>query len=439
MSAPYQQNAVTQRIETMRAKWLYRVGSKTKLVRWLIKEDEIRMVEAFCKLEETQYAQLPQMFLTLEADFVTDATYDHDLKKEFLARFEDEKQLALARKQQIDINWNHKAFVEEKFSLLETLQSHVESFKSFSENFVIYLKPRQCHNASGLCQWIKEQLKKKPPRITICIHDFLGSQVFDNLFIEDDDCISLTANLNMESIAKEIIEANLNPTDFKSQFTHSIYMMGQETGNKNEKELGKWGAKAITCAKRLKQNSLEATAYMCWGINLFYLKNGVDAIDMYDKALAIAYKGIDKNNDIACQALIGQIYSYKASCYIHTKQYKKAMAEYESMAQSAKKYEQPSLEMEARKQAGDTAVKMTEYGIAYEQYYLSFKSGFLLDSESRKVSQFPLVSKTLYDLALQIQPSTAKEVDLKMQELLGENWYQIINQDYYANVHGKVK
>src|SRR5690349_16682574 len=64
-----QHNPIAQRIDAMRKVWQKNVRSETALVRWMLKPEESRMYEGFCRLEASPYGQLEELFVFFYTSF----------------------------------------------------------------------------------------------------------------------------------------------------------------------------------------------------------------------------------------------------------------------------------------------------------------------------------------------------------------------------------
>ena len=430
MAGFYDQNPVTLRIDKMRMKWNAKVNNPNiRLVRWLIAPDEVRMVEAFSKLEASEFALLPDMFLTMESNFGDYDAYEQSISQEFLARFEDEKALKELETKKIVLNWDHKPYKNKAVpDFFDMMADHLRSFEKFRGNMVIYLKPKQCQSASLLKKWIENRLDNLPKRLRIMVHDYLDGEVFDSLMLGDDR-VSIVADLDMPGALKEIIESNAAGGNPRSKFAQCIHGMGQESAKQSLSGVNDWGHKALSIAQKLKDPAMEITLYMAWGINMQTLKEPEETLVYYNKAKDIAATEVTKNEPVFSPLLL-QTVSFKAAALFQQKKLKEAAAEYETMAQYAKTYNQPNLEMEAWWQLGEVRKRMDNQPEMLAAFKTAFESGAQMYTATLLSTRYPVIAKNLYDLNEHLDYEYADEVDVKMIALMGKEWQATVSSQY---------
>ncbi len=432
MAGFYEQNPVTLRIDRMRMKWNAKVNNPgIELVRWLIQPDELRMVEAFSKLEATEYALLPDMFLTMEADLTNYNAYEDALTKEFLARFDDEKALKELESGKIKINWDHRLYKNNNnVDFFGMMYDHLCSFDQFKNSMVIYLKPKKFQNIQALTTWIGEKLPKLPPRMRIMVHDYLDGEAYNNL-MTGDDRVSLVADLDMSGAIKEILQTNAGSGNPKSKFANCIFQMGQEAGKQNAKGVDEWAGKAMECVRKLKDTSMEISLYLAWGINMQILKEPEQTIQYYEKANQLAQEAVKKNEQLFSSLLI-QTVSFKAAAFFQQKKFKEAAAEYTQMAAHANTYRQPNMEMEALWQLGEVNKRMDNTPEMLTAYKHAFTSGSVMDADMLKATRYPVIALNLYELTEHLDYEYADEIDARMHSILGKEWRDIVSRQYVA-------
>lgn len=436
MSAALEQNPITHRIELMRLQWKDNVeDSKTNLVRWLIQPDELKMVQAFCDLEQGEMAALPDMFLTLKTNFTSIETYGDDLLLEWISRFEDSKQMEEAAKRGMNVNWNFQKYKKKGANLFESIIEHIETcFPEFEECFCIYLNPTQCAGVSSFAKWIKSQLDHLPSRIRIILHDFIGQEHF-NILMQSKRQVNIIPDLNMGDALKEVINQQANPNDHHAQFTKCILQMSEAAKQNDVNELNKFGQLALHHASKTKLNAMFLSAYMCWGLNLQLLKQYTESFKKYNTGITLAQKVIKEEGDETCMSVLIQLHSFKAANHIHLKEYQNGMNEYEIMASLAKEYKQPMMQMEAYRMAALYAPKSNDSKKLIPLLTEAFKCSHSIPNETLLYSQFPILCKELYEMISVVQPELGDEIHQKMTTLMDSDWLKKVTRDYFTNIN----
>lgn len=436
MAAALEQNPVTHRIELMRLQWKEHVDfPKVNFVRWLIEADELKMIQAFCDLEQGDMAALPDMFLTLKTNFSSSEEYGDALMQEWLARFEDKAQLEEAAKRGLRIDWNFTPYKKKGKHVFESIAEHLAvCFPDFTEHFCVYLNPAQCMSGKAFAQWIKNALVNLPKGIRLIVHDFIGNEVFNSL-MERTTSVNLVANLNMGNALKELMDQQSNPNDYHAQFTKCILGMAEAAKQQDVSALNKQAELALYNAAKAKVAAMTVSGYMCWGMNLQLLKKYPESFKAYDDGIGFAQAAIEKEGDQTCIAALIQLHSFKAANFIHLKSYDEALDAYEAMSQLASTYQQPVMEMEACRLGALYAPKSSEKKKVIPFLTSAFQAGNKLPDETLRYTQFPVICKELYEMVSEIQPELGQAIHQKMTQLLHADWLKQVTNDYITDIH----
>lgn len=436
MSAALEQNPITHRIELMRLQWKDTVQDTTaNLVRWLIQPDELKMVQAFCDLEQGEMAALPEMFLTLQTPFSSIDTYGDDLLVEWISRFEDNSQIEEAAKRGMNVTWDFQKYKKKGGSVFESILEHIQTcFPEFEECFCVYLNPTQCNSVTSFAKWIKVQLEHLPPRIRIIVHDYIGHEQFNSL-MQSKRQVNIIPDLQMGNALQEVINQQANPNDHHAQFTKCILQMAEAAKQKDVQALNKFGELSLHHASKTKLNAMYLSAYMCWGLNLQLLKYYAESFEKYNTGIALAERVINEEGDETCMSVLIQLHSFKAANHIHLKEYDEGVIEYEIMALLSKEFKQPMMQMEAYRMAALYAPKSSHSRKLIPFLTDAFHCGKTLPNESLLYSQFPILSKELYEMTSVIQPELGDEIHQKMTSLIDENWLKKVNRDYFTDIN----
>src|SRR5690349_13804478 len=82
-------NPVMQRLGEMDRLWQQRVEPEHRLVRWVLKPEESRMYEGFCRLEASSRGALDNLFVFFYTPLQSAGEYSHALMRNWLQEYDD--------------------------------------------------------------------------------------------------------------------------------------------------------------------------------------------------------------------------------------------------------------------------------------------------------------------------------------------------------------
>ncbi|HEX6427655.1 MAG TPA: hypothetical protein VF008_08225, partial [Niastella sp.] len=129
-------NPITVRIDEMVQVWKKNVQPQHNLIRWMLKPEDHRMYEGFCRLEASPHGKLDNLFVFFYTPFNNAKTYSHALLQNWLNEYDDPKQRQLLTSAGIKNEWDVQVFrkaVEEKnyAACDQLLPAMILSYKNF--------------------------------------------------------------------------------------------------------------------------------------------------------------------------------------------------------------------------------------------------------------------------------------------------------------------
>lgn len=427
-------NPIAQLITKIQQKWAQEVTPfpELKLIRLLIDEDESQLYEGFLKLESSNQGKLPELFVALLTPFRRSGTYSRDLIKDWFEAFDRDKKIF----DQLETSshrfiWDDKRYRQAALSenidhdnlLLEILGSFHSALNMPDRMLTIALFHYSISSILGFKDWIKGLMKLSVPKgVQFCIFDLKMQRHYDHLFYSFDPMIAKTimVDLDLAGAIKKVLQSG-DPNNPGTRLQQYIMQMGEAVAEKNITKLNNLGNKCIADMTRSKVKSLMATAHIAYAGMLFSFKKFDDISLLLDKGVYIAEAG-KKANDITCKSLLGQFYNFKASNCQLRKENKEAVDWFCKSAETSIELGQILPAISAYKNAGFLAKRhsVAKYPQILEQSFIAGKS---LTKEELSVSEYSSFVLEYYNFLYQnSRYEEAEEVDLKMKQVIGDNW-----------------
>lgn len=319
-------NPITVRLDEMVQVWKKNVQPHHTLIRWMLKPEDHRMYEGFCRLEASPHGKLDNLFVFFYTPFSNLKTYSHALLQNWLHEYDDPQQQKLLAGAGINNTWDvqvfRKAVEENDFKLCdELLPAMIQSYKQFIDRpdaeFVFSVLPKQMSSPVQFHQWLQQWMELvKPPATRLLVFDHLNGNFWGNVFEQYNDyTVTLTHDLRMQEAIRQIATAGA-ATDPYAFFRKCMFEMGEAANKKNRTLLGEWGDKAVESGKKTGDKSLLATAYITYAGMLFNFKDHERINELLDTGIRLCKQEIAGGNE-SLKPMLLQYFTYKgADCQI---------------------------------------------------------------------------------------------------------------------------
>lgn len=319
-------NPITVRLDEMVQVWKKNVLPQHSLVRWMLKPEEHRMYEGFCRLEASPHGKLDNLFVFFYTPFNNAKTYSHALLENWLNEYDEaEKQQQLT---QVGIkgNWDlqpfRKAVSEKDYTACDQLlpamiQSYRDCVGQPEKQFVFSVLPKQMSGPKQFQQWIQQWMEQpKETGIQLLVFDHPEGNFWGNVFeLFSYYSVTLKHDLRMQDAIRQIATAGA-ATDPYAYFRKCMFEMGEAANKKNKPLLMEWGEKAIECGKKTGDKSLLSTAYITYAGILFNFKDHELINELLDTGIRLCKQEVAAGNE-SIKPLLLQYYTYKgADCQI---------------------------------------------------------------------------------------------------------------------------
>lgn len=435
-------NPVAQIIYRMQALWQQKIKPDTALVRWLLKADEHRMYEGFCRLEASPYGSISELFMFFYTPFETAETFSKNIIENWLGEIKAEENQSIINRSGIDINSvNFEAF-EKRLSISDSeghyrlLIELMGIFRQLSSTsavpLVLSIMPKTISSAPGLGQWIgRFATQDIPEGLRLLVFDHTERNYWGSIFEKySHRSVTLHQNLNLDEAIRQIATGG----DARSpdvQFRRCMYEMGDAAAKKQLTVLHNWGKKAIEVGTKSGQKILLATAYITYAGMLFTFKDHHTIQLLLGNDMRVSKQAIALGDE-AAKSLLLQFYGYKAADYQHQKQTKLAVEWFMKQGREAKDFGLHTQSIAAYHKA----FLMAQFKNKYEDQAMAltealYNTPFLHPDEIRS-SEYPYIVYE-YTQLVKLRMENASEetglqAEMKMIEVYGEDWKEMVRQ-----------
>jgi hypothetical protein len=420
-------NPIAQLVLRIQQAWMEKVAGNPNLhfVRVLIKPEESRVYEGFCKLESTPHGRLPEVFVTHLTEFEDPDTFSGTLVRDWLAEYDKSNEII----QQANFEWNAQPFRSiELFKQDELLIAMLDSFhKALSRDLVLALIPRQVSNTLHLKNWITQLLKKGlPSGVKIMLIDHVGNEQFT---IADKQFPGMICNLHVPMDLSDAIQklaGQGDPNNPEIMLRKCVFEMGNALKDKDVKRLHKWGQQALDCTQRSGNKGLFATAHIMYAGLLFHFKREPQIPQLLERGLRVAKKGM-LQKDPACLPLVIQFYGYQAAYAQIRRRFSEAIPLYIQQAEFAEQQQLQVAALNGWYQAAELC-RRKEASRYYDVLEKGYKAGINLSDDEISTSIYIYILRDYYDYAFSNKlTDITNEIDTKMNRLFGPEWKTAID------------
>ena len=430
---------MAQRIEQMQALWQQKVQPGTKLVRWLLKPDDNRMYEGFCRLEASPHGSLNEFFVLFYTVFNDPYSYSKEIISNWVQEMEaDPAQLAALSGAGIAIKqWNFKEFAERAGTenpnavLLDMLNSYRKLIPDQQVPLVLSILPKGMSTISGFQQWLLQLMQLKwPPQLRLLVFDHEGSNFWGDIFEQEPEhAVTLNMDLKMDEAIRQIATSG-NPGSPEVIFRKCLYEMGDAARKGQVSQIHHWGTKAIEAGQRSGMRNLLATAYISYAGMLFNFKDFAAVDRLLDDGIRVCKTGIAAGDE-SMKPLLLQFYGYKAAALQHQKETRKAFEWFMTQGQEAKNWGMYPQSVSGYHKAWVLAdyKKYKKEGAESLQQIIHCTPH--LSDDDIKASEYPYMAYQYllqYDKKQEVLPEAALVVESRMENVYGADWRAMVKE-----------
>ena len=315
-------NPIAVRISKVQQKWIDSLLGKqdVKLVRWLIHDNDLPLVNGFYKLESSVYSQVNELIVVMLTDFVSADTFAYDISKDWIAEYEK------GLKDYPDLPWEEFSLFKEKVgNVMEPrhqdglLVDLLGSFQKFIPNasrrlFLVGLLPRAVSNYSELNEWLDRLLGQLPRQAGITLIDYQGSELFAGVsrkYGKRSVSIPLE-NMDMQGAYEELMRQG-NAQEPMVMLRCIVVEMGKAAAAKDRSGVHRLGKRMLGIGQASGDAGLWAYACLAYAGFLFSFKDD-QVVPLLDKAIVMLEQE-GKSGHPGGGTMLLPAYGYKAAYY----------------------------------------------------------------------------------------------------------------------------
>ncbi|NSL87955.1 hypothetical protein ECE50_013995 [Chitinophaga sp. Mgbs1] len=427
-------NPIAQEINKIQQHWQKATAGRQdlRLVRLIIKPEEARLYEGFCKLESSPHGQLREVFVTHLTSFDNEDTFSTAIIKDWLQTYDESAPLLQQMEAQgTPLTWDpapyrHVAMLPPQQAqdalLLQMLSSFRAALPEQPRELVLALLPRQVSDTRSFCNWLTQLLKRGiPAGIKILVLDHVGK---DYLAINDrpfpGQLLSMHIPLELEKAVQRLATSG-NPNDPEIQYRKCLFEMGAALQAKDLRLLHYWGERMLECTQRSGNKGLFATAHITYAGMLFNFKRDPKILQLLEKGARIAKQGMQQH-DPACLPLVIQFYGYQGAYAQIRRNFTEAIDWFIKQATTAQEHQF----LPQAVTAWYSAVELTRRKDSSRYYDLlaqAYQAGVNMNDDEISSSVYCYLCSDYYDYAYTNKMQTiVQEIDEKMSRLFGRDW-----------------
>ncbi|WP_205509750.1 hypothetical protein [Longitalea arenae] len=430
-------NPITIRIDEMVKVWNTNVEPHHTLIRWMLKPEDHRMYEGFCRLEASPHGKLNNLFVFFYTPFTSVKTYSHDLIENWLREYDDPKQKQLLEKAGIKTAWECSAFrqaVEEKnyTACNKLLPEMIQSYRNWIGQpevpFVFSLLPKHMNSVQQFEQWLQQWMEQiKEPGMQLLVFDHVDGNFWGKVFEQYTGyTVTLKHDLRMQDAIRQIATAGA-ATDPYAFFRKCMFEMGEAASKKNKAGVFEWGEKAIESGKKTGDTNLLATAYISYAGMLFNFKDHERINALLDTGIRLCKQEIARGNE-SIKPMLLQYYTYKgADCQIQ-KERKEALEWFMKAGEEAVAYNFAGQAVSAYYKAWIFA----DYKSWQEEKLQAARQALQLSSqltiEEIQASEYPFMAYDYVQHKRSTEDELAVTVNNKMTAAYGDDWQKTVEE-----------
>jgi len=426
-------NPIAQLVNQIQRQWLEKTANKPALrfVRFIIKPEEARVYEGFCKLESSEHGSLPEVFVTQFTSFEDEDTFSAALIKDWLDTYEKSMALVEQVNERALFSWDPRPFKQllERQNgapmddvLLSLLGSFRQSLPQQHKQLVLALIPRQVSSTKAMKTWIATLLKKGIPagvKLLVIDHVNVDHFAFHERQFPDMVC-SIHVPMDLQGAIQKLATTG-NPNDPEIMLRKCVFEMGAALKDKDVKRLHRWGQQALDATQRSGNKGLFATAHIMYAGMLFHFKKDPKIPELLERGQRIAKQGVQMN-DGACLPLLVQFYGYHGAYAQIRRRFTEAINWFIQQAELAEQHKFSQQSLNAWYQAAELC-RRKDSGRYYDVLEKGYKAGLHLSDEEISASIYIYLLRDYYDYAYaHRQHETVQAIDEKMGRVFGNDW-----------------
>lgn len=419
-------NPIEQRLDYLSGLWNeFAKDPEPRLLRWVLDDDGVRMVELLIELQNEEVGDIPDLFIRFEVPFTDIQSYPLELLKSLNDQYKESlKEIA---EEGLPTDWQCPSPQPEESGVqafARACMSFREYYKGKMLALALFLAPSQISSMEHWRDFLLALVRfGLPPTIRITVIDHLDRQIFNELCEAEPKLTkTITPELDMPGALEEIAETaeGVGPgNDFRKLFVR----LSNTAAKGNVKAVNKLATAALRIAKKQKWFDLQTAVQMVLGAMHIGKGAAVEALAAYREAGKLAVQA-EQSGHPAGGKLVVQTRFAEAGALLGDGKYAEAAPLYEGITPLAKAQNDPFLELEAWRMAAYCYEISEQLKDSWRCGNQALDTGERLDEELRPNSTLPFVGQQLLGILARQNANRKYEQEIRrrMVALVGEDW-----------------
>jgi hypothetical protein len=436
----HQHNPIAQIIDKMQTCWMQQVQPSTALVRWLLKADEHRMYEGFCRLEASPHGRIDELFVFFYTPFQHADRYSRAVLENWLQEIKEHQALAIQSgtvTSSFDVAAFEKQLTNADSSRCDVLlMEMMDQFRNLSAGparpLVLSLLPKTIQSPAGMAQWINRFASQNIPEgLRLLVFDHSNGNYWQGIFDQHPDrSVTLEMDLHLDDAVKAIATGG-DPRSPDVQFRRCMYAMGEAAARKEINVLHECGKKMLDIGAGSGQHTLHATSYITYAGMLFTFRSFDAVHNLLNKGIQICQQAMG-SGDTAIRPLLLQFYGYRAAAFQHQKDSKKAMECFMQQGREATRYGLYAESIGAYHKAFLMAQFKNKYAEQVQALQEALGNTSFLEPATIRSTEYPYIAYEYTQLLRLRMPgtdeATADLAAATMENVYGPGWKETVHE-----------
>jgi len=409
-------NPITVRLERLYAQWLDFVDDPpARVLRWLIRDDEYRMIETFVALESSEGGRTMDLFVRVTAPFERMASHALELRNELLQTCRDSQDERVT-------SWAPppctRGVHDELVAACDSLIAHIRGHGLAIDHLVIVLLPATIFAQPAWQQWVRDlavALRTSDTRVVV-VED-LDAPILSAM---DPGVHTAVAELDMPRAHLEI-SARVGDLDAPpGRFRHAYITLLHALGARDLAAAQAAAAQAEAVARTQGWWQLELAVAFALGTGFLAESSAVPAIRWFRHAESIAIR--HEADEAALPLRIKCRLGMAAAAY-QAGSFAEAAELYAATAPLAHACTDAHAELDCRRMAGHCHERAGRIEQAWTSTVAALQVGAAMDAAARRTSTLAHAGEQALHLTKRHQLSHYRNaIDQQMRGMLGDDW-----------------
>jgi tetratricopeptide (TPR) repeat protein len=429
LTARPRKNAIERRLEEIESVWIeFASNDQARLLRFVVDEDEVKLLDAFLELQNEEVSEIPDLFLRFNEPFDDPASYGLTLRESLIEQYEEVREGIAA--EGIPADWQCPPLMDGRSDIanfLKAAASLYEKYRGIMENLVAVLTPLAVADQTAWRHWLRRLVSRRdlPQGIRFLVLDSTVVRVLDGLAeAEPQQVVTETPDLDMPGAYAELVRGTPGAgPGFAFRRLFVALTNAAAVGNVAVAARAARRAQAIAQANSWPQ--LVTAVQMALGAAYF----SAGDVAMTLKCYRAANKAIQGSSEPGSEKLDIQTRFAEAAALISDEKYEDAAEVYQQIGPLAEKQKDAFSALEAWRMAAWCRETLGDKEGAWDHAVKALDAGARLEEPVRPDSTLPYVGQLMLRLIADgVNPDQEGMVRRRMVELVGEGWEDRIEQ-----------